>query len=137
MRITPSALLNVTLATVLLSSMFLVSTTSRGSGNDVTNTNGYAATYLPYDPWADIDDNGKIDIKDLAYSAARYGAVGTPINKTALREFLDRIETAEFRYQIKQALRGIMYQHCPPLTYTQAEEMAEQGTEAIMKMLEW
>jgi hypothetical protein len=31
---------------------------------------------LPYDPWADIDDNGKIDMKDIGNVAARFMASG-------------------------------------------------------------
>jgi len=37
-----------------------------------------------YDPWFDINDDGKIDIKDVAGVAVKYGSEGTPINKTAL-----------------------------------------------------
>jgi len=33
---------------------------------------------LPYDPWADINDDGKIDIKDIAYTAAQFGTFGDP-----------------------------------------------------------
>jgi len=32
----------------------------------------------PYDPWADMNEDGKIDIKDLAYTALRYGTLGDP-----------------------------------------------------------
>ena len=39
---------------------------------------------LPYDPWADLDDNGFIDIKDVSYVARLFGATGEAINKTAL-----------------------------------------------------
>jgi hypothetical protein len=52
----------------LLVSGFLVSTTSSA----------------PYDPWYDLDDNGKIDIFDIVRMAGTYGTAGTPINKTAL-----------------------------------------------------
>ena len=37
-----------------------------------------------YDPWADINDDGKIDILDIAYVAQRFGSTGTPIDKTAI-----------------------------------------------------
>ena len=33
---------------------------------------------LPYDPWADIDDNGKIDMKDIGNVAAQFMASGDP-----------------------------------------------------------
>jgi len=51
---------------------------------------GSQSSPLPYDPWADINDDGKIDIKDIAYVAARFGAIGTPINKTALLLYLNK-----------------------------------------------
>ena len=37
-----------------------------------------------YDPWADINDDGKIDIKDVSYTARLFGTTGDPVNKTAL-----------------------------------------------------
>lgn len=37
-----------------------------------------------YDPWCDINDDGKIDIKDIASVALKFGTTGTPINKTGL-----------------------------------------------------
>lgn len=37
-----------------------------------------------YDPWADMNDDGQIDIYDVAYVASEFGTTGTPINKTAL-----------------------------------------------------
>ena len=37
-----------------------------------------------YNILADINDDGKIDIKDVAYVAIRFGELGIPINKTAL-----------------------------------------------------
>ncbi len=47
-----------------------------------------------YDPWFDINDDGKIDIKDVASVAVKYGSEGTPINKTALLlELQTKIET--------------------------------------------
>lgn len=46
-----------------------------------------------YDPWVDLNDDGKIDGKDIANVAARFGTLGTPINKTALLlEILSRID---------------------------------------------
>ncbi len=39
---------------------------------------------LPYDPWDDINDDGKIDIKDIADVAARFGTSGTPLTKAYL-----------------------------------------------------
>jgi hypothetical protein len=43
-----------------------------------------SASVWPYDPWADLNDDGKIDLKEVYEITKRYGALGTPINKTAL-----------------------------------------------------
>jgi len=49
-----------------------------------------------YDPWADINDDGKIDMRDVYVVARKFGTTGTPINKTALLlELLRRIELLE------------------------------------------
>jgi S1-C subfamily serine protease len=37
-----------------------------------------------YDPWLDINDDGKIDIVDISKIALAFGTSGTPINKTGL-----------------------------------------------------
>jgi len=37
-----------------------------------------------YDPWFDANDDGKIDMKDVAAAARAFGSSGTPVNKTAL-----------------------------------------------------
>jgi len=51
-----------------------------------------------YDPWLDTNDDGKIDIKDIAATAKAYGTTGTPINKTALLlDLQSRVETLEER----------------------------------------
>lgn len=42
-----------------------------------------------YDPWLDINDDGKIDMKDVAAVAKAFGSLGDPINKTALLLALD------------------------------------------------
>jgi hypothetical protein len=39
---------------------------------------------VQYDPWADINDDGVINMYDIAYSAQRFMTSGEPINKTAL-----------------------------------------------------
>ena len=35
-------------------------------------------TVMPYDPWADINDDGKIDIKDVSYTSRLFGTAGDP-----------------------------------------------------------
>jgi len=37
-----------------------------------------------YDPWLDINDDGKIEVFDISKVALAFGTSGTPINKTAL-----------------------------------------------------
>jgi len=41
-------------------------------------------TTFQYDPWADLNDDGIIDIFDLVNLANKYGTTGDPVNKTAL-----------------------------------------------------
>ncbi|MDH5788826.1 MAG: hypothetical protein OEZ40_11100, partial [Candidatus Bathyarchaeota archaeon] len=38
----------------------------------------------PYDPWADMNDDGFIDVKDILHVALQYGASGTPITKASI-----------------------------------------------------
>ncbi len=46
-----------------------------------------------YDPWIDTNDDGIIDIFDIAKLALAFGAEGTPINKTALLlDLLNRLD---------------------------------------------
>jgi S1-C subfamily serine protease len=40
------------------------------------------STVHEYDPWLDINDDGKIDIVDISQIALAFGTSGTPINKT-------------------------------------------------------
>lgn len=68
MKMTVARLLNIVLV-MLMALMVMVNVTSSS---------------LPYDSWSDINDDGKIDIKDIGDVAARYGSYGTPINKTDL-----------------------------------------------------
>ena len=78
------SLFNIALAISLLASLLLVGAIpSSGVGE--------------YDPWADLDDDGDIDIYDIVDIAGRYGTTGTPINKTelllGLQERVERLET--------------------------------------------
>ncbi len=58
----------LTLAVAVLSFSFLASVTATS----------------PYDPWYDINDDGKIDIKDIAGAATRFGTSGDPLTKAYL-----------------------------------------------------
>jgi hypothetical protein len=42
-----------------------------------------------YDPWLDINDDGKIDMKDIAFVARAFSSHGTPLNKTSLKIYLN------------------------------------------------
>jgi len=75
MKIKLSTLLNVVLATFLLTALIYDVAVSRGDDWE---------PLLPYDPWVDWNDDGCIDIYDKVAVGARFGSCGTPINKTAL-----------------------------------------------------
>jgi hypothetical protein len=40
-----------------------------------------------YDPWADINDDGNINMKDIGYAARLFGAVGDPKKPVVIEEF--------------------------------------------------
>jgi len=67
---------------------------------------GVTAQTRPYDPWADLDDDGDIDIYDIVDIAGRYGTTGTPINKTELLlELLNRVDSNEARLEQTKWIR--------------------------------
>ena len=63
MKFTPSTLISVILTTILLSSLFYVG---------ITSSQGV------YDPYADYDADGDIDIYDVVPVASSYGTIGDP-----------------------------------------------------------
>jgi len=66
------------LAFCLIATLFIGATTS----GDITNP---SATVAPeYDPWKDINDDGKINILDILGLAVIFGTEGTPIDKAAI-----------------------------------------------------
>jgi hypothetical protein len=76
-------LLVVALAAFCLAAAFLLASPTRSS----TSLGGY-------DPWLDVDDNGKINIVDITVIARAFGSSGTPINKTAmLLDLQDKIDS--------------------------------------------
>jgi len=85
MKIKLSTLLNVVLATFLLTALIYDVAVSRGDDWE---------PLLPYDPWVDWNDDGCIDIYDKVAVGARFGSEGTPINKAALLlELQDRVDS--------------------------------------------
>ncbi len=71
-----------------------------------------------YDPWADINGDGKIDIWDLAYSAKAYGTTGDPTKNVTVTNFpLDK----EGNLKVSSYSQGIF-----------AESLILRGTVATM-----
>ena len=62
MKVSALTLANLVMAAVLLLTPFLVGLTSSA----------------PYDPWYDLDENGKINIFDVVRLAGTYGTAGDP-----------------------------------------------------------
>jgi S1-C subfamily serine protease len=57
-----------------------------------------------YDPWLDLNDDGKIDILDISKIAMAFGKTGTPINKTdLLLELQSKLQALEAKVEALQA----------------------------------
>ncbi len=69
MRISPSNVVSIFLAVIMLSSIFFVVTSS---------------SIGEYNPWLDTNDDGRIDMRDIGDLARSFGTVGTPITKAAI-----------------------------------------------------
>lgn len=65
--------LALTLVSAALTLMLLVSPFLVGSTASVT-----------YNPWADLNDDGDVDIFDVVLLAGHYSSIGIPVNKTEL-----------------------------------------------------
>lgn len=72
MKIKPLALLNIILATVLVTSLFFVGIGVNTSGDEIVAGAG------EYDPWLDTNDDGVINIIDIAATARAFGTSGDP-----------------------------------------------------------
>ena len=71
-----------------------------------------------YDPWYDINDDGKIDIKDIYGISLKYGTNGEPINKTQIiLDLQNRVKTLEEQQNYVKTIR----------LYTPNETLKEQG----------
>jgi hypothetical protein len=66
------------LVAVLLSSMILALAFIQNSGSQTT---------FQYDPWADINDDGKIDAKDIGYTCRLFGKTGDPSKPVVIQGY--------------------------------------------------
>ncbi len=70
MKVLASTMMHIFLPVILVTCPFFInSTTSQSNG---------------YDPWIDVNDYGKIDMRDIGVLARAFGTTGAPINKTDL-----------------------------------------------------
>jgi hypothetical protein len=80
--------------------------------------NSGSQTTFQYDPWADINDDGYIDVKDISYTCRLFGTTGDPVNKTALlynvnatlTELLSKIDSLNSSLQ---GLKAYVETHMP------------------------
>jgi len=80
-----SRLSTIVLAVVLLSSMMFIASTVSMSGKNMADAAGSPSTSgIGYDPWADINDDGIINIKDATQIGLRWMDTGTPLTKAYL-----------------------------------------------------
>ena len=52
----------------------------------VLPTHSSAGAASEYDPWADINDDGKIDLKDIGYAARLFGTYGDPTKSVTVND---------------------------------------------------
>ena len=89
----------ILLSTILLASMFLVGITISEFPPDPEHE---------YSPWADLNDDGIINIFDVVWMAGRYGKMGMAVNKTellhnvsdTLKDLALRVESLENRMSL-------------------------------------
>jgi hypothetical protein len=85
--VTKKDLVIVVLATFCLTTLLFTTIPSRS-----------ADLKREYDPWVDLNGDGRIDILDIAKVASLYGTNGTPMNRT-LPDLLDRYNSYVAAYQ--------------------------------------
>jgi hypothetical protein len=79
MKVSSSALLTIVLAAVLVASLFFMAT--RGLSGSIEKG---AMQLQEYDPWCDVNDDGKISVADLVIVVGRVPSMGDPLTKAAL-----------------------------------------------------
>ena len=79
-RMKKSVLLNIAVALLFIASPFLIATTG--------------SNFVPgvYDWRADVNDDGVIDITDVAITSGKFGTFGEAVNKTAWYELQQRVD---------------------------------------------
>jgi hypothetical protein len=90
----------VSLSTILVSTLVLASTT--GGGNLYSPNYGWAGQGT-YDPWLDVNDDGKIDVNDSIAVWQAYGTTGNPTKPVVVTGY----DWKTFYYEIE----------VPPLSY--------------------
>jgi hypothetical protein len=53
--------------------------------------NSGSQTTFQYDPWADINDDGKIDAKDIGYTCRLFGKTGDPTKNVSISDYAFRV----------------------------------------------
>jgi len=67
----------------------------------LTATLFMVSSSLGYDPWADINEDGQIEIKDIAYSARLYGSSGDPTKNVTVTNWpVHEAVTVIWEYQL-------------------------------------
>jgi len=124
MKAKPSILVNIVLATVLLTSIFLIRMTT---------------SVAEYDPLVDVNDDGFIELSDFFILSQHFGSSGTPINKTAL---LLEVQTARahnitFATSLEtiSGYPGLNWQDMPDMTLEITVET--ENDEIVLKRLHW
>jgi hypothetical protein len=63
-------------------------------------------TTFQYDPWADMNDDGKIDITDIAYSSRLFGTLGDPTKSVVISGYNQKLLT--YKVEIPAKTQGII-----------------------------
>lgn len=78
-----NSLVNIGLTAILLTSLFLVSATTSVGEAGIQQVSSYSPrqenSTQPYNPWADLDADGDIDIFDIVNVSTRYDTTGSPV----------------------------------------------------------
>jgi len=87
MRKQPLTFICFFFASVLITSTVLVVATSQFENNQHSLSSPETTTVSEYDPWCDLNGDGKIDIFDVVMVAGKYGTSGDPHDAKAALEY--------------------------------------------------